>query len=127
MKFDVLRSLSHNMAHSLASGCGLMIGVYDMDIYGEARASGGAIEVDLLAGTVVRGEATPSLQRAIALYAKGLPAHCERHGALLADFRRCHVLYFWDRGHQRFLVDIEDAAGRQARDTYEALSGRAVG
>ena len=37
MKHDELRSIGHNIADSLASGCGLMIGVYDMDIFGEAE------------------------------------------------------------------------------------------
>jgi hypothetical protein len=32
MKHDDLRSIGHNIAHSLASGIGLMIGVYNMDI-----------------------------------------------------------------------------------------------
>ena len=37
MKFDELRSIGHNIADSLASGIGLLIGYYQMDIFGEAR------------------------------------------------------------------------------------------
>ncbi len=51
MKHAVLTSVAHNIADSLASGIGLMIGVYEMDIFGEAaHSSEGFIEVDFLTG-----------------------------------------------------------------------------
>jgi hypothetical protein len=39
MKFGELTSIGHNIAHSLASGIGLMIGMYEMDVFGEAANS----------------------------------------------------------------------------------------
>lgn len=33
MKFGVLRSIGHNIADSLASGIGLMIGVYTTNVF----------------------------------------------------------------------------------------------
>jgi hypothetical protein len=39
MKFDELRSIAHNIADSLASGNGFLIGVYDMHLFGEASQS----------------------------------------------------------------------------------------
>ena len=51
MKFGVLQSIVHNAADSLGSGIGLIVGVYEMDIYGEAgRSPEGAIKVDFLTG-----------------------------------------------------------------------------
>jgi hypothetical protein len=47
MKFGTLKSIGHNIAESLASGIGMMIGVYEMDVFGEAAAAPqGYIEVD---------------------------------------------------------------------------------
>jgi len=39
MKFDVLRSIGHNIDDSSTSGIGLLIGVCEIDILGEARCS----------------------------------------------------------------------------------------
>lgn len=39
MKHDVLRSVAHNVAASLASGVGLLIGVHQLDVFGDARRS----------------------------------------------------------------------------------------
>ena len=50
MKIGTLRAIAHNIADSLGSGCGLLIGVYDMNVYGEANKSpGGVIAIDFLA------------------------------------------------------------------------------
>ena len=69
MKFDQLRSIGHNIADSLASGAGLMVGFYEMDVFGEAaRSSEGFIEVDFLAGISSGGSASPYLARAVELY-----------------------------------------------------------
>ncbi len=52
MKFDELRSIGHNIADSLASGTGLLIGIYGTDIFGEAsRSPERFITVDFLTGT----------------------------------------------------------------------------
>jgi hypothetical protein len=51
MKFGTLKSIGHNVADSLASGVGLMIGVYEMDVFGEVTSTPeGFIEVDFLTG-----------------------------------------------------------------------------
>jgi hypothetical protein len=50
MKIGILRAIAHNIADSLGSGCGLHIGVYDMNVYGEAKKSPGkVIAIDFLA------------------------------------------------------------------------------
>jgi hypothetical protein len=87
MKHAVLASLGHNIADSFASGIGLMIGVYDMDVFGEAAASQeGFIEVDFLTGSTTGAATSASLARAISLYAEALPGLCKKHGVEATDF-----------------------------------------
>ena len=49
MKFGGLRSIGHNIAYSLATGIGLLVGVYGMNTFGEAdRSREGFITVDFV-------------------------------------------------------------------------------
>lgn len=120
MKFAELKSVAHNIADSMVSGIGLMIGVYEMDIYGEAASSpGGHITVDLLTGTAISGNPSPKLAHAIELYAEALPALCERHGFAVSEFRKLTVRFGTNRHHQQhFIVTIESQEGRTSTDTY---------
>ena len=120
MKFAVLTYI----ADSLAGGVGLMIGVYDIDVFGEAAKSAeGFIEVDFLAGKSSGGQALPSLTRAVELYAGALEALCVRHGATPSDFRTLTARYSGGPASGRFVVDIEDQAGRRSRDEYVGRPG----
>ena len=88
MKHATLRSIAHNIADSLGSGVGLMIGVYEIDIYGEAAAApSGWIVVDFLAGQVVEGTPSEHLKKAVGMYRDALPRLCAKHGASVSDFR----------------------------------------
>ncbi len=50
----VQADLAHNIADSLASGIGLMIGVYDSDVYAEAASSdSGAVSVNFINARLV--------------------------------------------------------------------------
>lgn len=69
MKIGTLRAIAHNIADSLGSRCGLLIGVYDMNVYGEAKKSpGGVIAIDFLAAKAIRGKVSRTLGSAIAKY-----------------------------------------------------------
>ena len=97
MKFDELRSIGHNIADSLASGIGLLIGYYQMDIFGEAsRSPEGVITVDFLTGTCPVGAPSQSLAKAIALYKNALVDLCTRHGTSIAVFRELSARYSAD-------------------------------
>src|SRR3954468_21297434 len=88
MKFGTLKSIGHNIADSLAGGIGMMIGVYEMDVFGEAAAAPeGFIEVDFLAGKASGGRPSRELARSLKLYAKALPGLCERQGIDVSEFR----------------------------------------
>jgi hypothetical protein len=119
--------VAHNIADSLASGIGLMIGLYEMDVFGEAeRSPGGAIVVDFLDGSVVEGEASPGLRRAVGLYRGALPALCSKHGGSIEDFKALKVRYRRTHTECRFDVTIEDSAGIRSTTEYGGVPGKRV-
>lgn len=125
MKFSELRSIGHNIADSFASGIGLLIGVYDMNIFGEARRSReGFITVDFLTGSSAGGRPSRSLARAIVLYQEALSGLCRNHGVTPAAFRELTARFSVDGNHKRFVVTVEDRRGRRAIDEYVGLPGR---
>jgi hypothetical protein len=67
MKHGALTSIAHNIADSMGSGIGFMIGLWDMAIYTEAAKSpNGYITVDLMTGAVSGGPTSQNLTKAIA-------------------------------------------------------------
>ena len=128
MKFDELRSIGHNIADSLASGIGLLIGVYEMDIFGEAaQTPEGFISVDFLNGTSSGGIASASLSRAIVLYRDALADLCKRHGTSSSEFKELTVRYWsTDTKHPRFTVAVADHRGHRSVDEYEGVPGRRI-
>lgn len=128
MKFGELKSIGHNIADSLASGIGLLIGYYETDIFGEAsRSPEGFIVVDFLNGTSEGGRPSGSLAQAITLYRHALRNLCFRHGVEASEFKTLkvkfgvHAVY---GGH--FTVTVEDQKGRQSTDSYVGAPGRRV-
>jgi hypothetical protein len=127
MKFGDLRSLAHNLADSFASGVGLLVGVLEMDVYGEAaRSPEGFIEVDFLTGSVSGGPPSTSLARAVALYREALPGLCARHGAEVGAFRTILARFWVADDGRRYRVTIEDRNGRRSTDDYQGSPGRRV-
>lgn len=127
MKFGDLRSIGHNIADSLASGCGLLIGVYDMDVFGEAeRSTEGFIEVNFLTGTSAGAPASSALAGAIILYRDALPSFCEKHGASPFAFRQLSARYSGGGLARRFSVTVQDCAGHCITDDYEGIPGRRI-
>ncbi|PZN94214.1 MAG: hypothetical protein DCF29_25710 [Alphaproteobacteria bacterium] len=126
IKFGELRSVVHNAADSLGSGIGLMIGVYDMDIYGEAGCSpGGAIVVDFLTGKVIEGEASESLRNAVELYRTAFDQLCVRHGVEPWAFKVATASFGTDPSLGRhFTVHVEDREGRAATDRFLGSPGK---
>jgi hypothetical protein len=125
MTFRSLRSIAHNVADSLASGTGLLIGEYDMDVYGEASHSpGGFLTVDFLAGRCEAGNPSPALAGAIARYGVSLAGLCDKHGASRSDFLRLSARYSSDPFGRRFSVTVEDRHGHRSVDEYVGSPGR---
>jgi hypothetical protein len=127
MKFDDLKSIAHNIADSLASGVGLLIGVYEMDVFGEAaRSAEGFITVNFLTGTSEGGTPSPSLARAFAQYRDALARLCAKHDTSPAAFRELTARYSVDARGYRFVVTVADQQGRRSVDDYVGIPGRRV-
>ena len=127
MKHSELRAAVHNVADSLGSGIGLLIGVYEMDIYGEARASRqGALTVDFLSGSVVEGQVSKSLAEAVALYRDALAKLIADAGGSITALKTAKVRFWTDKLERRFTVMIEDAAGRRSTTEYGGIPGQRV-
>lgn len=124
-KKGVLRAIGHNIADSMASGCGVMVGVWSLDIFGEAaRSPGGHIIVDFLHGTIIAGNASENLAKATVAYADALPNFCKRHGVQVSEFKKLEARFGLQRNRQpRFVVSIEDGLGRTFVDTYIGRPG----
>lgn len=125
MKFGTLKSIGHNIADSLASGIGLMIGVYEMHVFAEAAATAeGFIEVDFLTGEASGGQPSEELARALKLYAQALPDLCKRHGVEVSDFHHLSARFSGRPRFERFTVTVEDKHGRRSTDEYVGLPGK---
>jgi hypothetical protein len=73
VKFDVLRAVGHNIADSCGGGIGLLVGIYDFDVYGEACSrKDGRVTVDFLEGEAMNAVVSSSLANVIAKYRDGL-------------------------------------------------------
>lgn len=119
VKHKVLTSIAHNLADSLASGMGFMIGVYEMDVFGEAaRSPEGFIEVDFLTGATQGGPPSRSLAKAISLYADTLPDLCKKQGLSISDYGKLTARYGGRWPHQTVVIEVQDRNGKVSSDTY---------
>lgn len=127
MRFGELRSIGHNIADSFASGIGLLIGVYEIHVFEEARRSpGGFIEVDFLKGVATAGRPSQSLERAIFHYARALPTLCLKHGCTVGAFRRLAASFWCSSIGPQFEVTVEDHLGRCGTDQFVGLPGKYI-
>jgi hypothetical protein len=125
MKLGTLKAISHNVADSLGSGIGMLIGVYEMNVFGEAaRTSNGSITGDFLAGKAIDVAVSPKLAAAIAKYRAALPELCSKHGASIEEFKELSARYFAHTLEQRMVVRIQDRNGRISEDEYIGTPAR---
>jgi hypothetical protein len=104
-----------------------MIGVYSMDVFGEAAAGAeGYIEVDFLNATTSGSPASRKLLRAISSYSKeALPDLCRKHGIRVEDFRMLRARFGTDRVYGRhFAVTVANGSGKSSTDRYLGVPGR---
>jgi len=127
MKFGELKSIAHNISESLGSGIGLMIGHYEMDIFGEAANSPeGHITVDFLNGATSGARPSPSLKKAISLYSEALEELCQKHGTTRDAFSELKTRFSRSSYRRSFIVTIRDTDGRTSIDEYQGLPARRV-
>lgn len=122
MKHGKLCTIAHNLADSLASGVSLLIGAYDLDVFGEAASSeGGHITIDFLAGRVTEGEASQSLTHAAERYAETLPEFCAKHGASVGEFAELSATFSSNAIGRYATVMVTDSNGRQSVTDYVGI------
>lgn len=127
MRIGTLRAIAHNVADSLGSGIGLLIGVYGMNVYGEAkRSADGIVSIDFLAGKATKGKVSPPLKAAIIKYRKALPNLCAKHGASIEDFKTLTASYSTRGFNQRIVVTVRDRLDRCCVDEYIGTPARRV-
>ncbi len=126
MKIGTLKSVGHNIADSLGSGIGMLIGVYEMYIYEEASASDeGYIEVDFLTGATTGSPISVELQRAIGLYRDALPDLCAKQGIHAMDITKLSARFGTDAAYgPHFSVTVASIDGKSATDQYVGIPGR---
>lgn len=117
MKHGRLCAIGHNLADSLMSGC-FVVGYCYVDMFGEARASGGVIEVDFLNGSISRGSGSEDLRNVLKLFAENLPSFCARNGAQVADFETLTASYFTTALGDRVSLSVADRAGKKSISEY---------
>ena len=102
-----------------------MIGVYEIDIYGEAASSHESyITVDFLSGTTSGAQPSISLADAISLYSKALGNLCQKHGVSIEEFGELKARFSLDSYGRKFIVTVRDKSGRCSVDEYRGLPGK---
>jgi hypothetical protein len=126
MKLKNLKVVGHNIADSLASGIGLMIGVYQMNVFAEAAGEDdGFVMVDFLEGSTTGKAVSESFRKAVRLYRDALPVLCSKHAVDLAEFKKLEVRYGTDLVYgPHFTVKVEARTGQRSVDQYVGVPGR---
>jgi hypothetical protein len=126
MKLGSLKSVGHNIADSLASGMGLAIGVYQMDVFAEASAQPeGYITVDFLRGLMSGVGVSDGFRRAVGLYKDFLPALCATHGIAVTDIATLEARFGTDSVYgPHFSVTVVSSDGKRSTDQYVGLPGK---
>ncbi|RFB04026.1 hypothetical protein [Parvularcula marina] len=127
MKFAELKTIGHNLGHSLSSGVCLLVGYSNVDIYQEAnKTADGYIEVDFLTGQTNGATISRQLARTIESYRDIVPQFCKTHGYPFENIAKLSVTYYPVAGQYwgRFRVVVEDTSGRGAIDEYSGFAGK---
>lgn len=126
MNLGKLKSVAHNIADSFASGIGLLIGVYEMNVFYEAAESAeGYISVDFLTAKTAGGEPSISLKRAIELYRDAVPILCMKEAVDYAKIKTLEARFGTDPAYgPHFKVTVESVNGKRSTDQYVGIPAR---
>jgi hypothetical protein len=126
MKLGELKSLGHNLADSFASGIGLLVGVYEMDVFAEAAASDpGYIEVNFIDTSTTGSAISTTLQGAIKSYSNALPELCKKHSIDPSQIKTLIARFGTDPVYgPHFTVSVESIDGRSSTDRYIGFPGK---
>lgn len=126
MKLGELKSLGHNLADSFASGIGLLVGVYEMNVFAEAAASdSGFVEVNFLDASATGSPISKNLQGAITSYRDALPDLCKKHSIDPHQIKTLTARFGSDQVYgPHFTVTVESIDGRSSTDHYIGIPGK---
>jgi hypothetical protein len=119
VKHDPLRSVAHNVAASLASGCSFLVGVYDVGLDEALAASpDGIITADFLAGTIDPPLWNSKLAYTVSLVPGALEELCQRHGVHISSFRALLARFRVSFDGLRCTLIVEDIRGHRTESEY---------
>lgn len=121
MKHDKLCAIGHNLADSLASGLCFVIGYWGTDVFGEAAAGDGVIEVDFLNGLIVHGTGSANLRGAVARFRDVLPSFCVANGADISDFITLRARFSMTALDRKVSLKVTDASGKCTVTDYSGV------
>jgi hypothetical protein len=126
MKFAQLKSVGHNISDSFASGIGLMVGIFEMDVFAEAAGEpSGFVVVDFLAGSTSSTTVSADCRECIRFYRDALPDLCAREGIDVSAFRTLQARFGTDVVYGRhYTVTVESIEGKRSVDRYLGVPGR---
>ena len=126
MKLGNLKSLGHNLADSVASGVGLLVGIYTMNVFAEAESEEpGYIEIDFLAATTSGAPSSNSLRGAVELYRKALPELAAKHGIDAREIQTLSARFGTDKVYgPHFTVTVASEEGHHSTDRYFGVPGK---
>lgn len=125
IKFRDLKSIGHNIADSVGSGISLLVGAYEVDIFGEIRASADDhLLIDFITGTSSGAPTSEYLAEVISRLPEGLADLCAKHSVAPEVFKVLQARYAVDQRGEYFVVTVEDQNGRRSVDTYWGSPGR---
>ena len=127
VKHAVLRSIAHNLADSISSGCCLLISDHDIGVYDEAKQTEEkCITVDLLQGTVLEHGASIKLTSQIRQCSVALEGLARSQGASCREFTEITVRFWTNELTNRFSVSVRDRDGRRTTTEFTGRPGKRV-
>jgi hypothetical protein len=94
MKQGQLHAIAHNLADSIASGCSLLLGIYEFSIGAQiAKSPTGRVVIDCLHPRLIEGELTSDMRKLIAAIPGGLTRLCEDEHGAREDFSELRLVF----------------------------------
>lgn len=105
----------------------MLVGVYDIDIYGEAgRSRQGFSQIDFLTGKSTGAVPSLSLRDAIHQYKEGLTHLCTKHSITSQAFRTLTAHYSRDKIGNRTVLTTANQQRRRSAKEYIGVPGKRI-
>lgn len=127
VKHTALHAIAHNLADSLGSGCSLLTGCYEFDLFEDLKRSGvSELTIDLLAGSVEPAILSAQLVEAARQAPSSLAHLCERQQGDVGAFVGARARFWLDHTGARIDVTVADRRGRKTTIEYAGVPAARV-